>query len=61
MEEVQMYMNNMKATGEAISRQASVLQSQIQLGELRKKSNISNMDINSPAEEISEKDLQWNS
>lgn len=60
MEEVQMYMNNMKATGEAISRQASVLQSQIQLNEIRRKPNISNDDINSPAEEISEKDLKWN-
>lgn len=40
--EVQMYLNNMKATSESISRQASVLQAQITLGEVRKRSENDN-------------------
>lgn len=38
-DEVQMYLNNMKATSESISRQASVLQAQITLGEIRRNTN----------------------
>ena len=35
--EVQMFLNNMKATSETISRQASVIQAQITLGEIHRK------------------------
>ena len=35
--EVQMFLNNMKATSDTISRQASVIQAQIALGELHRK------------------------
>ena len=41
-DEVEMFMNNMKATGETISRQVSVLQLQLSIGEIHRK----------PAEEI---------
>ena len=37
--EVQMVLNNMKATSESISRQASVLQAQITLGEIHRKAD----------------------
>lgn len=37
--EVKTYLDNMKATSETISRQASVLQAQITLGEIRRKDN----------------------
>lgn len=37
--EVQMFLNNMKATSDTISRQASVIQAQISLGELHRKVN----------------------
>lgn len=38
--EVKTYLDNMRATSETISRQASVLQAQITLGEIRRKDNI---------------------
>ena len=37
--EVKTYLDNMRATSETISRQASVIQAQIALGEVRKKDN----------------------
>jgi hypothetical protein len=37
--EVKMFLDNMKSTGDAISRQASVLQAQIAIGDIHKKSD----------------------
>ena len=59
-DEVQTILNNMKSTSETVSRQASVLQAQIELGEVRKKNNdawIENFDVKRCAEEMSKKDF----
>lgn len=45
MEEVQQYMNNLKSAGESISRQGSILQNQISLGEYRKRGPNFNNDV----------------
>lgn len=62
-DEVELYLNNMKSIGEAISRQASVLSAQISLGEYRKRTPDQNIDPNNPAEEMDYKSgvkkLDW--
>lgn len=45
--EVKTYLDNMRATSETISRQASVIQAQITLGEIRRKDDINTNFINS--------------
>lgn len=52
VEEVELYMNNMKSIGEIISRQASVLSAQISLGEYRKRQPGQEGNPNSEAEEM---------
>jgi hypothetical protein len=62
MEEVELFANNMKSIGEAISRQVSVLSNQISLGEYISRRHNNNF-TNSPAEEIDYKSgtkkLEW--
>ena len=57
-DEVNMFLNNMKSTSETISRQASVLQAQIALGEVRKHDILDDWDFQKPkfaAEEVNKK------
>lgn len=62
-QEVKMYLDNMKSTGDAISRQASVLQAQIAIGDIHKKSNDNEKSWDSPAEEATDnpavKRIKW--
>ena len=57
-DEVNMFLNNMRSTSETISRQASVLQAQIALGEVRKHDILDDWDFQKPksaAEEVNKK------
>ena len=56
--EVKTYLDNMRATSETISRQASVLQAQITLGEIRKKDNYIQAEKNL-LEQNNIKELTW--
>ena len=56
--EVKTHLDNMRATSETISRQASVLQAQIALGEIRKKDNYIVAEKNL-TEQNNIKEMEW--
>lgn len=65
LKEVEHVLQNIKSAHDSVSRQVSVAQLQLQLGELRKGSNNSNIAPQGQAEEISRtnngKELDWDS